>query len=114
MDARTIGACYKFGILIVKASFANYKVVRSGQNDNVWGGGLDYLLPMSPVHTWGESRSCWVSKNVSVPALGNGSGQEWTQQAVAREAGNPVSSNVEAVAQAAMQWLGEPEACRAA
>lgn len=42
-EGRTIGAGYTFGSLIIKASFANYKVARSF-NSNVYGGGLQYYL----------------------------------------------------------------------
>jgi len=40
---RTIGAAYRFGSLTAKASFVNYKVAGSF-NNNVYSGGLDYLL----------------------------------------------------------------------
>jgi predicted porin len=43
-EGRMIGATYKFGTLTARASFTNYKVSGSGMNNNVYGGGLDYLL----------------------------------------------------------------------
>ncbi|MBK3742581.1 porin [Paraburkholderia aspalathi] len=42
-EGRTLGAAYKFGPLIAKASFVNYKVSGSF-NNNVYGGGLDWLV----------------------------------------------------------------------
>lgn len=42
-EGRMIGASYKFGKLTAKASFTNYKVAGSF-NNNVYGGGLDYLV----------------------------------------------------------------------
>lgn len=42
-EGRMIGASYKFGKVTVKASFSNYKVAGSF-NNNVYGGGLDYLV----------------------------------------------------------------------
>jgi predicted porin len=42
-EGRMIGASYKFGKLTAKASFSNYKVAGSF-NNNVYGGGLDYLV----------------------------------------------------------------------
>lgn len=41
-EGRTLGAAYKFGSLTAKASFVNYKVAGSF-NNNVYSGGLDYL-----------------------------------------------------------------------
>ena len=41
-EGRTIGISYKIGKLTAKASFAKYKVA-GGFNNNVYGGGLDYL-----------------------------------------------------------------------
>lgn len=44
-EGRTLGAAFKFGALTAKASFANYKVAGSF-NNNVYGGGLSwYVLP---------------------------------------------------------------------
>ncbi|PTB16767.1 porin [Trinickia symbiotica] len=40
---RMLGAAYKFGKVTVKASFTSYKVAGSF-NNNVYGGGVDYLL----------------------------------------------------------------------
>lgn len=42
-EGRTLGAAYKFGALTAKASFVNYKVAGSF-NNNVYGGGLDYFV----------------------------------------------------------------------
>jgi predicted porin len=42
-EGRTLGAAYKFGALTAKASFVNYKVAGSF-NNNVYSGGLDYLV----------------------------------------------------------------------
>jgi predicted porin len=42
-EGRTIGAAYTIGSLIVKASFVNYKVAQSVDN-NVYGGGLKYQI----------------------------------------------------------------------
>lgn len=45
-EGRTLGAVFKFGALTAKASFANYKVAGSF-NNNVYGGGLSwYVLPI--------------------------------------------------------------------
>lgn len=41
-EGRMLGASYKVGKLTAKASFVNYKVA-GGFNNNVYGGGLDYL-----------------------------------------------------------------------
>ncbi|OYD73814.1 porin [Paraburkholderia hospita] len=44
-EGRTLGAAFKFGALTAKASFVNYKVAGSF-NNNVYGGGLSwYVLP---------------------------------------------------------------------
>ena len=44
-EGRTLGASFKFGSLTAKASFVNYKVAGSF-NNNVYGGGLSwYILP---------------------------------------------------------------------
>jgi predicted porin len=40
---RTVGMAYRFGSLVAKASFVNYKVAGSF-NNNVYGGGLDYFV----------------------------------------------------------------------
>ncbi|MFD1557267.1 porin [Paraburkholderia silviterrae] len=42
-EGRTIGAAYKIGPVTMKLSFVNYKVSGSF-NNNVYGGGLDYLV----------------------------------------------------------------------
>jgi predicted porin len=42
-EGRTIGAMYKFGTLTAKASFVNYKVAGSFDN-NVYGGGLSWYV----------------------------------------------------------------------
>jgi predicted porin len=42
-EGRTLGVAYKFGALTAKASFVNYKVAGSFDN-NVYGGGLDYVV----------------------------------------------------------------------
>jgi predicted porin len=42
-EGRTIGAAYRFGVLTVKASFVNYKVAGSFDN-NVYGGGLSWYV----------------------------------------------------------------------
>jgi predicted porin len=42
-EGRMLGAAYKFGNLTAKASFVNYKVAGSFDN-NVYSGGLDYLV----------------------------------------------------------------------
>lgn len=42
-EGRTLGIAYHFGELTAKASFTNYKVAGSF-NNNVYGGGLDYLV----------------------------------------------------------------------
>lgn len=43
-EGRMIGASYAIGNLTAKASFTNYKVMGTGMNNNVYGGGLDYAL----------------------------------------------------------------------
>jgi predicted porin len=43
VEGRTLGVAYKFGALTAKASFVNYKVAGSFDN-NVYGGGLDYFV----------------------------------------------------------------------
>jgi predicted porin len=42
-EGRTLGAAFKFGALTAKASFANYKVAGSF-NNNVYGGGLSWFV----------------------------------------------------------------------
>lgn len=42
-DGRMIGMSYRFGLVNAKLSFANYKVAGSF-NNNVYGGGFDYLV----------------------------------------------------------------------
>lgn len=42
-EGRTLGVAYKFGALTAKASFVNYKVAGSF-NNNVYGVGIDYLV----------------------------------------------------------------------
>jgi len=42
-EGRTIGAAFKFGAVTVKASFVNYKVAGSF-NNNVYGGGLSWFV----------------------------------------------------------------------
>jgi predicted porin len=44
MQGRVIGATYKFGSVTAKASFTNYKMGGTGVNNNVYSGGLDYLV----------------------------------------------------------------------
>lgn len=45
VEGRTLGTAYKFGALTAKASFVNYKVAGSF-NNNVYGGGLSwYVMP---------------------------------------------------------------------
>ncbi|MFX1767072.1 porin [Paraburkholderia sp. A1RI-2L] len=43
MIGSVIGASYKFSAVTVKASFTNYKMARSGINNDVWNSGFDFM-----------------------------------------------------------------------
>ncbi|EKS71811.1 MULTISPECIES: porin [Caballeronia] len=71
-EGRTLGAAYRFGTLSAKASFVNYKVAGSF-NNNVYGGGLDYLvLPQLDVNggVWVTSDRNDTKNHSVVVALG--------------------------------------------
>lgn len=71
-EGRTLGIAYKFGALTAKASFVNYKVAGSFDN-NVYGGGLDYyVLPTLDVNggVWVTSDRNHTENHSLLAALG--------------------------------------------
>lgn len=71
-EGRTLGASYRLGKLTAKASFTNYKVAGSF-NNNVYGGGLDYLaLPALDINggVWVTSDRNDTANHSLLAALG--------------------------------------------
>lgn len=69
---RTLGFAYRFGSVTAKASFVNYKVAGSF-NNNVIGGGLDYLVtPFLELNSgvWFTSDRAQTSNNSMLAAIG--------------------------------------------
>jgi hypothetical protein len=71
-EGRIVGVGYRFGALTAKASFVNYKVAGSF-NNNVYGGGLDwYVLPTLDVNggVWVTSDRNRTTNHSVLAALG--------------------------------------------